>query len=490
MARRGLDTTGAGAGPDIRLVLVIASLGAVLAPLNSTMIAVALPEIRRDYGLSHAAAGWLISAYLIAMAVTQPLGGRLGDQLGRVRVFRAGLLGFGALSLAAAFSPDFAVLVTLRIAQAVAGAVLIPNGMAMLRVMSPEDTLGRLNGITGAVLSAAAAAGPLLGAGALAVGSWRLVFPLSAPLVLAALVLLPRIEMTDERAAARSPVDWPGAALFVLVLTLVTVQLSTLREGGSAARDAALWVALALSAAAFAWRQGGTPAPVAQWRLFRRRSFSAATAWILLTNLTMYTTLLMIPFFVRDVQGRSAALAGLLLGAMSILVAVVSPLGGRLSDAHGRRALSSTGALIALAGALGLLALMRTDAPPVLLAAALAVLGVGLGLGTGPSVTAAIESAPRALAGTASGTSSMMRYIGSIIGAGLLSGVLTNSHSGPAEIGMFRVVAGVVVATAALALVASRWIHTMPAESRPSPVDAGAGRERAAAPQRGSTDVA
>ena len=153
--------------PDMRLVLIVASLGAVLAPLNSTMIAVALPEIRHDFGLSHASAGWLISGYLIAMAVAQPLGGRLGDQVGRTTVFRAGLIAFFVLSIGATLAPNFALLVTFRVAQAVAGAVLIPNGLAMLRALSPSDQLGRLNGVNGAVLSAAAAAGPLLGAAAL-----------------------------------------------------------------------------------------------------------------------------------------------------------------------------------------------------------------------------------------------------------------------------------------------------------------------------------
>src|SRR2546423_2733164 len=136
----------------------------------------------------------------------------------------------------------------------------------------------------------------------------------------------------------------------------------------------------------------------------------------------MYTTLLMIPFFVRDVQGKSTQLSGLLLGAMSVLVAIVSPIGGRLSDAFGRRAPALAGAVVALAGSVALLAVMRRDTSPIVLALCLATLGIGLGLGNGPSVTAAVESAPRRMAGAASGTSSMMRYAGSIIGAGLLAG--------------------------------------------------------------------
>ena len=387
----------------MRLVLIVVSLGTVLAPLNSTMIAVALPEIRHDFGLSHAAAGWLISGYLIAMAVAQPLAGRLGDQLGRTTVFRAGLIAFFALSIGATVAPNFLLLVTFRVAQAVAGAVLIPNGMAMLRALSPPEQLGRLNGMNGAILSAAAAAGPLLGAAALALGSWRLVFPLSMPLVLVALVLLQRLELPPEPKSERPPIDWIGIGIFVALLSGLTLQLSTLREGVDPVMAVGRWVALVVVGGAFIARQRVTRATAAEWTLFRKRSFAASTAWVLLTNLTMYTTLLMIPFFVRDVQGKSTQLAGLLLGAMSVLVAFVSPIGGLLSDAFGRRAPALAGSVVALAGSVALLAVMRTDTSPLVLALCLATLGIGLGLGTGPAVTAAVESAPRRMAGAARG---------------------------------------------------------------------------------------
>lgn len=446
-------------GPSVPLLLGLSSLGAILAPLNSTMIAIALPEIRQEFDLSHAAVGWLISGYLIAMAVAQPLGGRLGDQIGRARVFRAGLLAFLVLSVAATVAPSFALLVAFRMGQAVAGAVLIPNGMAMLRTLAPPEQLGRLNGINGSILSAAAAIGPLLGAAALALGSWRLVFPLSVPLVIAALVLLQRLDIPEERTRQRTPIDWVGTALFVALLSGVTLQLASLRESVSAATSALRWTALGAVALAFAWRQYATSSPAAEWRLFRVRSFAASTAWILLTNLTMYTTLLMIPFFIRDVQGKSTEVAGLLLGAMSVLVAITSPLGGRLSDALGRSPLALIGSSLALAGSLLLLAGLRSDVHALYLAFSLATIGVGLGLGIGAAQTAAVESAPVSLAGSASGTSSMMRYAGSIIGAGALAGVLQDSEAGSADVATFRLVMLAVVITAALAVAASTMIH-------------------------------
>ena len=455
--------TGTQARPNVRLLLALSSLGAVLAPINSTMIAVALPEIRHDFGLSHGAVAWLVSGYLITMAVVQPIAGRLGDQLGRGRVYRAGLIAFLIFSVAATFSPNFLLLVTFRIAQAVAGASLIPNGMAMLRAQAPPDQLGRLNGINGAVLSFAAATGPLIGAGALALGSWRLLFPLSIPVVLLALVLLQRLDSTDDGRLPRTPIDYVGAALFVALLVAITFQLGALRDGDGGAMVTARWFAVGLVGAAFVWRQFVTTSPTAEWQLFRVRSFAAATAYVLLTNLAMYTTLLMIPFFLHEVQGKSTQMAGLLLGAMSILVAITAPLGGRLSDAWGRRLPSQAGAVLMFAGALALLLGLSSDVSAWYLAACMATIGLGLGLGSGSATTAAVESAPRLLAGSASGTSSMMRYVGSILGAGLLAGVLNDKAAGRGDVSTYQFVGTAVVITAGMAAVAAAFIARRPA---------------------------
>ncbi len=458
------DHTGGGADNEnshvsVAHLLALSSLGAILAPLNSTMVAVALPDIRDEFSLSHGAVAWLISGYLIAMAVAQPIGGRLGDQIGRARVYRAGLLVFLVLAVATSFAPNFEVLVALRIAQAAAGAILIPNGMAMLRAYAPPGQLGRLNGINGSVLSGAAAAGPLIGAAVLAVGSWRWLFPISVPFILAALVLLQRLDVREPERLPRTPHDLIGTGLFVAMLVALTLQLAAIRDDATGAETALRWAGAAAIAAAFVWRQRVTASPAAEWRLFRVRSFAAATAYTLLTNLTMYTTLLMVPFFIREVQGKSTELSGLLLGAMSVLVAITAPFGGRLSDAWGRRLSAQIGAVLMLIGAVALLAGLSSTVSPAYLAGSLAVLGLGLGVGVGAANTAAVESAPRRFAGSAAGTSSMMRYAGSIVGAGILAGVLNDGAAPGGDVTTFQLVLVAVITTAALAVVASMFIH-------------------------------
>ena len=428
------------------------------------MLAVALPEFRQDFGISHSEVGWLISAYLIAMAVAQPAGGRLSDQLGRARVYRAGLIGFLAFSLAATFAPNFPTLVAFRTGQAIAGAVLIPNGLAMLRESVPVEQLGRIYGLNGAMMGTAAAAGPLIGGGLLALGSWRLLFLVNVPIVALAFLVLARVGYRDTPSPTRTPIDWAGAALFALALIALTYLLNSVRGGQGALLLIAAAVALAVFAAAFAARQLTAAAPVVEWRLFGQRAFAAATSYTLLVNLVMYTTLLTIPFFIQEVQGRSAAMTGLLLGAMSVLMAVIAPISGRVSDAYGRRWPALAGACLALAGTIFLLAVLDEDVAAYYLAIGLALIGAGVGMGFGAAMTAAIESVPRSLAGSAAGTNSMMRYIGSILGAGVLVGILNTGGATVPGIGVFQAILAIVAGMAALAIVAGALIHRFPSE--------------------------
>lgn len=462
--------------PGVGSLVIFASLCSVLAPLNSTMIALALPQIRDDLGLTRGTVGWLISAYLIAMAVAQPTAGRLGDQLGRGRVVRAGLLAFVVTSVAAMFAPNFPVLIVLRVAQATFGAGLIPNAMALLRERASSNELGRLNGYNAAAIAAAAGLGPLLGAAALSAGSWRLIFPATLPFAIGALVMLPRLDLASGHRMAGARSDWFGTAQYAGLLVALTVLLGNASWLGSVAVRSAAWGTLLVAAALFVRAQSRTPSPVAAWGLFRYRSFAAASAQVLLTNLAMYTTLLMVPFLVSDVLRRGAGSSGLLLGLMALLMGGAAPIGGRVADQRGRRPAAQIGATLVLAAAVLLFISLRVGVTMTHLTVLLMLLGAGVGIGTGAANTAAIESAPRAMAGAAAGTSSMMRYVGSIVGAGVLAATLNAGGGSRPQASTFGALELVIAVMAAGATVATFFIHRFPSEEaslpQPAPVSA------------------
>jgi EmrB/QacA subfamily drug resistance transporter len=445
-----------GATRGLYQVVVAVSLGALLAPLNSTMLAVALPGLRDDFDVSAAAVGWLVAGYLIAMAVVQPVGGRLGDELGRRRVYRVALIAFLAASLAAAAAPTFFALVVFRTVQAISGAVLIPNGMGMLRATVPPEHFGRYAGLNGAIIGGSAATGPLLGGAILAVGPWPLLFLANLPVVLVALVLSRGLPADSPAAGARTGTGWTGLALFALLLVSLTALLNQLRS------DDAPLVLVATTAglgAGFAWSQRNSRSPAAAWPLFKNRSFLGASSHILLMNLAMYTTLLAIPFFVTDIQGHDAAVAGVLISGMAALQALSAPIVGRLSDAVGRRLPALAGSCLAVLASAALIVFIDGDVPVVAIAIPVALLGLGVGLGFVAASAAAVEAVPVAFAGSAAGTQSMMRYVGSIIGSAVLAGLLTTGEGSAAGIGTFRVLFALILVASLLSIAAAAAIR-------------------------------
>lgn len=351
------------------------ALASALVPLNSTMIAVALPHIARDFEISKGQASVLITLYLVAMLVGQPVAGRVCDALGARRLATAATVGFGAFSAAAMVAGSFWLLVALRGLQAAFASALVPSVQAMLRELVPQRQRGRAFGVQGSVLGVGAGLGPVIGGLATAGFGWRAIFGVNLPVVLAVLYVLRR-----------------------------RVSPSTLippREGDEE-RDV-----------------GG--------RLFNA-VFGAAFSTQALTTLAQYGLLLAAPI-VLDARGWSAASIGVALSALTLGMVALGPYGGRLGDAHGRRrpvVLGLTVTTVAVAAS----ALGGDQVASPLLLLTLALFGLGLGVAAPSVMTAGIEAAPSARAGSAGGLLSASRYVGSIASTLVLAGVLGDDGSG------------------------------------------------------------
>src|SRR5436305_14927456 len=190
----------------------------MLMPLNSTMVAVALPDIVDGLRASIAVSAWLVSGYLIAQAALQPLSGKLGDRVGRAPMILGGLAAFGVASLGAALAPSFAVLIIFRILQAVAGAFVFPNALGLIREFLPEARRGRAFGTLGSAIGLAAAAGPPLGGLLVGIGGWRAIFLVNLPWVAVALWLAQR-SVPRRAALTRARFDTLGAVALTALLS-------------------------------------------------------------------------------------------------------------------------------------------------------------------------------------------------------------------------------------------------------------------------------
>ena len=436
------------------MVLAPVALGTMLAPLNSTMIAVAIPSLLEDFDRSLAWGSWIVTSYLVAMAAVQPLGGALGDRYGRRKLFLIGLTLFLAATVVAALSWRVEVLLVARTVQAISGAAAIPNGTALVRSLVPPERRGRAFGNVGAAIALAAALGPPIGGILTAALGWRWIFAANLLLLAPALGLGWRLP-TDTPAPQAGRFDLTGAALLTSGLISLVLSLTTWRLP-----DVPFFVAPGLglftagTLLALVRRSARSSNPVLNLALFRARGFTPAVANVLLSNLAMYTLLLSLPLFLVGWSTWGNAQVGLLLAGLSLPTIVFSPLGGWLSDRVGRRAPVVAGACLTSLGVLPFLAIGPTWSWPLYLFP-LILVGAGLGLSMAPVQATAIETARSSQTGQAAGLFSTMRYLGSILGSSIMAAVLI----GPAPpVQSFRVLYAALFISACGAILAGWYL--------------------------------
>jgi len=367
--------TSDGEGVVPALTIAGIALASALVPLNSTMIAVALPRIARDFEISKGRASVLITLYLVAMLVGQPVAGRVCDVLGARRLAIIATTGFGLCSAAAMAAGSFWVLVALRSLQAAFASALVPSVQAMLREVVPVRERGRAFGVQGSVLGAGAGLGPVIGGLAVAAFGWRAIFGVNLPVVLAVLYVLGRrVAPSVPHVAEREPFE-----------------------------------------------------PDESRRLFNG-VFGAAFLTQALSTFAQYALLLSVPI-VLDSRGWSSASIGIALSSLTLGMVVTGPYGGRLGDAHGRRRPVLLGLIVTVA-AVGMSALGGDQVASGVLIVTLLLFGLGLGVATPSVMTAGIEAAPRARVGSAAGLLSASRYVGSIASTLVLASVVRDDGSG------------------------------------------------------------
>lgn len=366
-----------------------------LIPLNSTMLAVGLPAIADDLDVGRSSAALLVTAYLVAMLVCQPVGGRLGDRHGHRRVLSVAITGFALASLGATAAPTFPALLVGRCAQALFGAALIPNAQALLRATVAAERRGRTFGLVGTGIGAGAAIGPVLG-GVLADGvGWRGIFAVNLPLGVVALVLLTRTAAVTPAGTADEP-----------------------RPRGVA------------------------------FGLLSERSFRAACLTQTTSNFALYTVLLVLPLLLAD-KGWAGASVGLATAGLTVGMLFLGPVGGALGDRRGRTVPIVIGLVILVAGCTMLAFGMTTSA---MLVAGPLVMGIGMGLSGASLQAAALESVEQRVSGSAAGLYSASRYVGSI------SGSLVISALGVTGLANARPVLVATVAVTAIAVVSGRFV--------------------------------
>ncbi|MFD7919270.1 MFS transporter [Streptomyces sp. NPDC059740] len=425
--------TGEEASPLRSPTLWALCLGYFMVILDSTIVNVALPALRKDLGAGLAAQQWVVDAYLVVLAAGLLCCGACADRFGPRRVFQSGLALFVLASLACGLAPDTTSLVAARVAQGVGAALALPSSLALLRVSYQERSArARAVGVWGAIAGIAAATGPLLGGLLVSAAGWRLVFFVNVPVGLVAMALTAR----RVRAVPGRPHRLDPAGQVTSLLALAALALAMI-EGGRTGVSRPVVLAAAvfvLASLGFFLAERRVRVPMIPPHLFADRTLSGATAVGLLINLGFYGELFVLNLYLQQVRGDSALLAGLALLPQMGVAVLGSALSGRFTArTGGPRATMLAGLLVGGAGLLGLTAVGPHTPYPVLVVPLLAA-GFGMSFTMPAATTAVTESAPAALAGLASGVINAARQAGSVIGVALLGALAGSGGTGMAGV--------------------------------------------------------
>ena len=413
---------GADPGLGLPTLLGLAS-GAILVPLNSTMLAVALPSLRHEFGVSASTVALLVTLYLGSVVVALPVSGVLGDRFGHRRAFLAGVAGFAASSLLAAAAQAFVMLALARVLQAASGALVSVSAIALVRLAAPDRRRGAAFGIFDMLVSTSAAVGPFIGGVLVSTLGWRWLFLVAVPVATLAGIsvgLLLKVG-TDPKPRGSGERSIDGIGLAVLALLLVALLAAI--HGVSGLPGWLAWLGAGLLLAAFIGRELTALHPAVDLRLFRRVGYSAAVAGVLGMTVVLHGSFILVPLQVQELLHGSATLSGIVLLGISGVAALAAPFGGRASDLLGRRAPAVAGAALVAMALFGLW-LATAAASVLLLALLLGLMGLGMGLSGSPRQAAALEAVDPGTIGMAAATYSTGRYLGGVLGATLAGGVL------------------------------------------------------------------
>jgi EmrB/QacA subfamily drug resistance transporter len=445
------------------LVLATSILATSLAFIDGSVVNVGLPAIGKDLGGGAAGLSWVVNGYLLPLSALLLLGGAAGDRFGRRRILLSGIAIFALASLLCALAPQLGLLVAGRVLQGIGAAFVLPNSLAILGATFEGKARGKAIGIWAAAGAGAGAIGPLLGGWLIDAVGWRAIFYINLPIAALALVMGWRY-VSAPASGKRPALDPAGALLASLGLACLTwglAQASSDKRVTTPTALAMLGGAAILLAFVLVERRAGARAmlPV---KLFASAGFSGLNLMTFLLYGALGALLLLVPYILIEALGYSAKQAGAALLPFPIILALGSPLMGRLAGSIGARLPLSIGALIVAGGFLLALRIgdgaYATTVLPAILTIAIGMAGVA-----SPLTTAVLSSVDASHTGVASGFNSAVARGGGLIATALLGLVLT--AEGKALLAPFHMAMAVCAASAAAAAVcAFIWVGSDPAK--------------------------
>jgi EmrB/QacA subfamily drug resistance transporter len=420
---------GVSTGVNKRVTLIITAIAAFVGSFMSSALNVALPTIGKEFAAEAVLLGWVANAMTLAQAMTLIPAGRFADIYGRKKVFVFSMLFFAVSSFLCTMANSVVFLIICRVFQGIGAGITITTSIAVLTSVFPAEERGKALGINVAATYSGLSLGPVLGGVLTQNLGWRSIFFLSGFLCLAVAVIVFR-GLRGEWADARGEkFDGAGSVVFIISLVMIlygfTVLLTTL--------GIVLVLLGALGMFVFIWWEARTASPVLDTGLFRKNTvFVFSNLATLINYLAAFAVGFLLSLYLQYVKGFSPQIAGLILVAQPVVMAIFAPMAGRLSDRTDPRIVASVGMAFTFV-ALLLFVFLTENTALWFIIVALAVCGFGMSLFSSPNTNAIMGSVGKRLLGVASGTVATMRTCGMTLSMGIVM-ILFSIYIGKAQI--------------------------------------------------------
>lgn len=409
-------------------VFSVVAMCTFMATLDSSIVNVALPVITRILGTELNTAQWIVTGYLLTISSLLPIFGRAGDMYGQRKILSTGIVIFTLSSVACGFSSSITMLISSRIFQATGASMMMSNGPAIIATTFPANERGRALGSIGTVVALGSVAGPALGGILVGTFGWQSIFFVNIPIGIIAFsmgrMLLKKGIHKDET------FDLTGSLLFTLSISSLLLVLSHGGAWGWKSIQVISGITIGFSSLLlFIYTENRVKHPMLDLTLFKNWPFLAGNLSGLLSFMAMFSSAILLPFFLTHVGGLTPARIGLIITPFPLIMGITAPVSGYLSEKIKPVYLTTLGLSITTAGLL-IMSNINAGTPVLHIASIQAIMGLGNGLFQSPNNNSVISSVPREKMGSAGGMNALMRNIGMVTGTAIAVSIFENQRGG------------------------------------------------------------
>jgi EmrB/QacA subfamily drug resistance transporter len=413
-------------------VLIAVGIGTFMTALDTSVVNTILPVIGQNFNKTITIVEWVVTIYLLVLSGLLLSFGRLGDMRGHKTIY---LIGFGIFmggSFLSGSAPNVTILIVARGFQALGAAMLAANSPAILTKSFPDEQRGQALGLQATMTYLGLTAGPVIGGWLASLLGWRVVFYINLPVGLAAIWLSIRFIPKDSKDHRTEQFDFAGALTFMVGLGALLLGLNQGEEWGWASLPILTLFLLAIFfLSAFFYIENHVEHPMVDLSLFSKLPFSLTSVSAIINYIGVYSCIFLMPYYLIQGKGFTPAQAGLILAAQPVIMAIIAPISGTLSDRIGTRIPAVFGMAVLSAG-LYLLSRLSAQSSIQTMMLSLAVVGLGTGAFISPNNSALMGSAPKNRQGIAAGILATSRNFGMVLGVGIAGAIFTTvlAHGG------------------------------------------------------------